>query len=625
MSSQIPPLVCHTPPPDFGDDEDDLPDDDDEQGDGFDDYDGSTGLPAVVSTSNLPTPIPPAFSDGESAPVTPAKMVPPAPRLEDVPDDEDDEEVGGNDRLELPVVNAAVPRMESPPSLILSQHNYSENDLPSEDDQDDEEFQDFAFHPHIPPEDITPAGAEDNLSIPSLHLDTELSKSATPVQLSENEASDRNLSPQEDPNENPPAATLDDDDDDEEDVPAELTTPVVAEDLGARFVDDNTENDFTDFTTASNDARSSAVLEVPTANDVSFDDDFAQLESTPSADSNFVSGSRTTDFATFDADFSKFDSFQASFPATFDEPVAVAKEEKSVTATADPAQDDFDDFQEFAKFPTGSTSFAQPAPAATTGDASVADAGDEEDDDFGEFSDFKQSEVVATPVVPAASIPTSRSALFKSDSILAVITGMFPSVASSEEQSDTGQKDGGGGGGTAMGEDKICRELRDMDSTQALSYQYSSSESNKALVRALGIDARNILFGPKWNSSMPRFAANLSFSPLEPMKPTSSAPASSGSSLATTTTAVSASSVIPMTGKQEAAAVRHHAFGLDPLQPPISAGTAAMVPGTVPAVQFDWNSSGLVNPLEGNCRNLIGSDSPSLSHHSNVGFLWFMV
>lgn len=350
-------------------------------------------------------------------------------------------------------------------------------------------FQDFAFHPHVAPEeDAAPTGAEDNLSIPSLHLDTELSKSTTPVQLSENEASERNLSPQEDPAEHPQI----EDDDDGEDVPAELTTPVVAEELGCRF-DDNTENDFTDFTTASNDARSSAVLEIPTANDVSFDDDFAQLESTPSADSNFVSGSRTTDFATFDADFSKFDSFQASFPATFDEPVAavvavVVKE--GTIAAEDPAQDDFDDFQEFAKFPTAGSSASFAQPTATEEDP-VEDAGD---DDFGEFSDFKQSEVVATPVVaaPAVSIPTSRSALFRSDSILAVITGMFPSVATpEEEQSDTGQKDGGGG--PAMEEDKVCRELRDMDSAQALSYQYNSSESNKALVKALGIDSRNIV------------------------------------------------------------------------------------------------------------------------------------
>lgn len=43
--------------------------------------------------------------------------------------------------------------------------------------------------------------------------------------------------------------------------------------------------------------------------------------------------------------------------------------------------------------------------------------------------------------------------------------------------------------------------------------------------------------------------------------------------------------------------MRHQAFGLDPLQPPLGMGIP--MPGSVPAVQFDWNSSGLVNPLEG--------------------------
>lgn len=53
---------------------------------------------------------------------------------------------------------------------------------------------------------------------------------------------------------------------------------------------------------------------------------------------------------------------------------------------------------------------------------------------------------------------------------------------------------------------------------------------------------------------MPRFAANLGFSPLEPIKP---------SSVSGTTS------------------------------------TNASVTNEVPAAQFDWNSSGLVNPLDG--------------------------
>lgn len=65
---------------------------------------------------------------------------------------------------------------------------------------------------------------------------------------------------------------------------------------------------------------------------------------------------------------------------------------------------------------------------------------------------------------------------------------------------------------------------------------------------------------------MPRFAANLGFSPLQPMKPTMA--------------------------------------GSTGILKPIQATTATsqgsvMTAGEVPAAQFDWDSSGLVNPLHG--------------------------
>lgn len=64
------------------------------------------------------------------------------------------------------------------------------------------------------------------------------------------------------------------------------------------------------------------------------------------------------------------------------------------------------------------------------------------------------------------------------------------------------------------------------------------------------------MYGEKWNSSAPKFAANLGLSPLEPMKVTSSS-AIDGD-------------------------VKTNKSMLD-----------------VPAAQFDWNSSGLINPLDG--------------------------
>lgn len=70
---------------------------------------------------------------------------------------------------------------------------------------------------------------------------------------------------------------------------------------------------------------------------------------------------------------------------------------------------------------------------------------------------------------------------------------------------------------------------------------------------------------------MPRFAANLGFTPLEPMKPTS---ASSATEASSTNHSIASTAVTA------------------------SASGSATVP-EVPAAQFDWNSSGLVNPLDG--------------------------
>ncbi|XP_058839064.1 aftiphilin-like, partial [Topomyia yanbarensis] len=586
MSSQIPPLFCHTPPPmDFDDDEeDDVPDPDE------DDFDDFASVPAASVNTDLPTPVSspfPGFATPSSSPVKKhiahkQDEILPQPVIENALDD----------------LEVDPPRIESPPSLILSQHIYSENDLPSED-----ELQDYAFNPQEGDQKDTsvgPSEAEDNISIPSLQLDTEVSKSATPVHMSENEASERNLSPQE-----PTPEDLGPDP-----IQEAVVTPVVAEDMCCRF-DDNTENDFTDFTTASNER--SAVLEVPTANDVSFDDDFALLESTPSADSNFVSQSKT-DFATFDADFSKFDSFPASFPATFDEVGCAPKDistrqqngsEEKTSPDApnehDLSQDDFDDFQDFAKFS------ADGSPAKTIEvvtfpigpEESACEYKDDEEnsDDFGEFSDFKQSDGVPAPVI---SIPTSRSVQFTVESILSVIIGMFPSCAE-EAQSDTGQ---------VMGSDslqnELYHELRDMDSTKALAFQYNSSDSSKTLVRALGIDSRNILFGPKWNSSMPRFAANLGFSPLEPLKPASN----------TTTPSNASNPPISIGGTKTETGTKYSSFSLDPL--PQSTGSVGVPTGNVPAVHFDWNSSGLINPLDASHAHTLLLDLEQLEVMANL-------
>uniref|UniRef100_A0A182UML2 Clathrin_bdg domain-containing protein n=1 Tax=Anopheles merus TaxID=30066 RepID=A0A182UML2_ANOME len=549
----------------------------------------------------------------------------------------------------IPVAAAAAetkgifpPRLgtDSPPSLILPPNDYTEaGDEETAgnggvvDDDEDIDFQPFGS-PSQPPE----PPPEDSISLPSLHFDADVSKSEEddnlpPAQQQQQHQHQHHQAP----NATSSASSVSGIET-EVDLPlaaaAERTTPVIQE--GGRF-DDNTENDFTDFTTASNE-RSSVVLEVPTANDVSFElDDFAQLESTPSADSNFVSQQSRADFATFDADFSKFDSFQASFPATIDDPVPVktpVEETKSMpimeqagVRASELAEDDFDDFQEFATFsdqPVVATVLAhageksEPEPDRLEAGSSLAsststvenerkdvdtqlaaainaatvvsehqyegdNAGDDDDDDFGEFSDFKQPE--ATVSAPALSTATSLPT-FSMESVQKLLEAMFPSAVLEPVGTDTGQQ---AVAANHIPTSKLHTQLQDFDNTSALGYQYSKSSSSKTLVTALGIDSRNIMYGPKWNSSMPRFAANLSFNPLEPLKPATAPGAASVSAKEAGSSEKSAN--CPPASKPVAPSSL--SIALDPLQ------VAAVGSASVPAAQFDWNSSGLVNPLEG--------------------------
>ncbi|XP_017117441.1 uncharacterized protein LOC108139264 isoform X1 [Drosophila elegans] len=155
------------------------------------------------------------------------------------------------------------------------------------------------------------------------------------------------------------------------------------------------------------------------------------------------------------------------------------------------ADDGFDDFQEFAT-PT------QESPGQN----------EDDDDDFGDFSEPVVGSISVPPPPPPAAVHLSID-----ERVKPILEMMFPQ--SKELQS------------TSVDIRKPLAQCQRfnfgaIEHAQALEYQWSSSEMRHALVRSLGIDSRNILFGDKWNSSMPRFAANLSFDPLKPMKPLSS-------------------------------------------------------------------------------------------------------
>ncbi|XP_043657186.1 uncharacterized protein LOC122622644 isoform X1 [Drosophila teissieri] len=167
---------------------------------------------------------------------------------------------------------------------------------------------------------------------------------------------------------------------------------------------------------------------------------------------------------------------------------AAPTEESCNLAPTEP-DDGFDDFQEFATPANGNHGQS------------------EDDDDFGDFAEPVVAAVSVPPPPPPAAVHLSID-----ERVKPVLEMMFPQSKELDSKSTDNRR--------PLAQ---CQRFNfgAIEHAQALDYQWSSSEMRHALVRSLGIDSRNILFGDKWNASMPRFAANLSFDPLKPLKPQS--------------------------------------------------------------------------------------------------------
>nr|XP_012231382.1 PREDICTED: aftiphilin [Linepithema humile]XP_012231383.1 PREDICTED: aftiphilin [Linepithema humile]XP_012231384.1 PREDICTED: aftiphilin [Linepithema humile] len=230
------------------------------------------------------------------------------------------------------------------------------------------------------------------------------------------------------------------------------------------------------------------------------------------------------------------------------EPVATEVQENSClefeSAENEDDDDDDDDFGDFANFSSAAVDDAK--------ELKVPEDDDDDDDDFGDFSNFETSMgVVETQQFSLKESICRIENKNASNKIEDIITNMFPVISEHHEVELKPLIDKA---------DKVWQNMKSVEETNALTYQWANSSSNNVLLNALGIDSRNILFGPRWNPNVPRFAANLGFTPLEPIKATAD------------------------------------------LQQPctsiINKTQGAACSDEVPAAQFDWNSSGLVNPLD---------------------------
>ncbi|KAM7360125.1 aftiphilin isoform 1-T3 [Cochliomyia hominivorax] len=145
---------------------------------------------------------------------------------------------------------------------------------------------------------------------------------------------------------------------------------------------------------------------------------------------------------------------------------------------------------------------------------------DDDDDDFGDFNTAQPITTTASNITQnktsqnttAAKIPLS-SLHNLNERISKILELMFTPALNQTDEATT--------------DEPKTHKIQDIpftsvDAAKALEYQWLSSDTRHSFIRSLGIDSRNILFGENWNPSLPRFAANLSFNPLKPMKPVQS-------------------------------------------------------------------------------------------------------
>lgn len=162
------------------------------------------------------------------------------------------------------------------------------------------------------------------------------------------------------------------------------------------------------------------------------------------------------DDAAFAVDFSQFNATETT------------NEKPGFSPAGD--DDDDDDFGDFND---------APAPAASAANFSATD------DDFGDFSNFQN---------PPASIPMVQTDLkvicAQTDSLLAM---MFPGASATNETDEVAAN---ANGPSKPDEDllsDITLAVRNVDDSKALQHQWLTSTGKSSLVRALGIDSRNIV------------------------------------------------------------------------------------------------------------------------------------
>lgn len=362
-------------------------------------------------------------------------------------------------------------RSESPPSLELVPQKFSDNECDINVNNDDD-FDDFIDHQNYQSNqylDINVNKSDDSTSLPSLNLD---SMRNTPIFGRTDDCEDTRL------------------DGDNE----------------------NKLNDINDQRKDPNDNQSETNDSEPNLSDVADEwnehqsvDDNLPIHITANALDSYLNepaGEKvaTENFAendaAFDADFSQFSAFESgdtpgavgAEPSTSDSKCAADLDVDSANVgdLDNNLGDDIDDFGDFEE--------------ATKEAKNALD-----DDDFGEFSDFQQQAPNETDPTADLTI-NSKTSIVNTDvtqinlqtiqtKLKPLLNKLFP--VDNNESSPTEAENGNQNTNKISQKEEfltnIVQNLKDFENSNALSHQWASSSGKSSLVKALGIDSRNIV------------------------------------------------------------------------------------------------------------------------------------
>lgn len=116
----------------------------------------------------------------------------------------------------------------------------------------------------------------------------------------------------------------------------------------------------------------------------------------------------------------------------------------------------------------------------------------DDDDDFGDFNDFTQAPAPVTVHQPDP-IELHPVAFVKPANVNGIIDMMFPPTSPCSEGKPEGFESDNVKDQQVIKSDNFVSKFNDFDSTLALRYLYNSSKASQSLVKALGIDTRNIV------------------------------------------------------------------------------------------------------------------------------------